>query len=252
MAFRCWSIVNSFCFRPEVLSEKNRNTTTVHATKPANKEDYILLGPCKLVSVLTQCVRTCTHTHTHFYTLICYSSNAPFPPQQCNVLGGNVALNPLYSFTVGHEAITSRWPPASWHCLRLTVPAWTTTAIIHGLTGLLYMRSAAFFLPGMWYTEQITFHYLPWSQSSAFSCSTSQREAWIIVWHGRCQHREICFCLTTEPYTGFLIYFQKVCRWSRYGKIWWKFDFTCSRGTERGRWVNVLQRRRSCRRNVDG
>lgn len=157
---------------------------------------------------------------------------------------------PLYSSTAGQKAITSRWLPALWDW-RLTVPAWTTTAIVHSLTGLLYMRPEAFLLPAMWYIDQITFHCLPWSQSSAFSRSISQQEAWIIVWHARCQHREMCFCLSTEPYTGFLIYFQKVSRWSRYGKNWWKFDFTCSRGTGRGRWVNVLQRR-SSRRNIDG
>lgn len=114
--------------------------------------------------------------------------------------------------------------PALWDCWCLTVPAWTTTAIVHGLTGLLYMRPAAFFLPEMWYIDQITFHCLPWSQSSAFSCSISQREAWIIVWHGRCQHREMCFCLTTEPYTGFLIYFSESFQmkqiWQKLMKIW--------------------------------
>lgn len=126
--------------------------------------------------------------------------------------------SPSCSFTAGQEATASRWLPALWNYWCLTVPAWTTTAIVHGLTGLFYTRPAAFFLPEMWYTDQITFHCLPWSQSSAFSRSISQREAWLIVWRGRCQHREMCFCLSTEPYTGFLIYFQKVSRWSRYGK----------------------------------
>jgi len=53
-----------------------------------------------------------------------------------------------------------------------------------------------------------------------------------------------------EPGTVFLIYFQKVSKWGRYNRNWWKFDFTCSSEKGRGRWVNVLWRRRSSRRNV--
>lgn len=70
MAFRHWSIVYCFCFRLKVLSKRIRNTTTAHATKTANKEDYILLGPCKLVSVLTWCVRTYTQTHTSMQSFV--------------------------------------------------------------------------------------------------------------------------------------------------------------------------------------
>lgn len=50
------------------------------------------------------------------------------------------------------------------------------------------MKTAASFLAATRCSDQIASRCLPRSQSSAFSSSVSQQEAWIIVWHGMRQH----------------------------------------------------------------